>query len=170
MGIIDIVLSGLLGYGCYKGIKNGLFVELASLVSFVLGVYLAIKFSYVTQSFLEGMVDWSPKTIQVMSFVLTLIVVVVGIHLLAKIFTKIADFAFLGWVNKLAGAFFALLKTALLLGIVLSLFQKVNVNDMLVSKEKQENSLLFNPIMATADFVLPVVKNWFEDLNLTSNQ
>lgn len=34
MGFIDIVLGALLAYGLYKGLKNGLFVELASLISF----------------------------------------------------------------------------------------------------------------------------------------
>ena len=47
MDIIDIFLGCALGFGAYKGIKNGLFVELASLISFFVGVFMAIKFSSV---------------------------------------------------------------------------------------------------------------------------
>jgi membrane protein required for colicin V production len=76
----------------------------------------------------------------------------------------IASTLFLGWLNKLGGAFFAVLKTILLLGIVLSLFRKVNFENMLISKETQENSLFFNPILKTTEVLLPVLTEWFEDL------
>ena len=45
MGFLDIVLGALLAFAFYKGIKNGLFVELASFVSLLFGIYLAVKFS-----------------------------------------------------------------------------------------------------------------------------
>jgi membrane protein required for colicin V production len=162
MGIIDIFLAVLLGYGAYKGLKNGLFVEIASLISFVIGVYIAIKFSSFVATAIGG--DEPSKTIKVTAFVITLIGVIVAIHLLAKIFSGIASFVFLGWLNKLGGAVFGTLKTALLLGIVLSLFQKVNIDDALVSKETQENSIFFNPILKTSEFMLPVLTVWFKDL------
>jgi len=44
MGFVDIILGGLLGYALYKGVKNGLFVEVASLVSLLAGIYFATKF------------------------------------------------------------------------------------------------------------------------------
>lgn len=159
MDFIDIVLAGLLGYSAYKGLKNGLFVELASLISFFVGIYIAVKFSYVVGVFIG-----ESKSAKVAAFVITLIAVVIGIHLLAKVFSGIANFVFLGWLNKLGGAFFAILKTTLMLGIILSLFQKVNINDALVSKETQEKSLLFNPILKTSEFMLPVLTDWFKDL------
>lgn len=167
MGFIDIALAALLVFGLIKGLRNGLFVELASLVAFFVGIYAAVKFSYLAKALLEEAVSWSPKTVQLTAFVLTLVVVVVAIHLLAKIFTGIADFAFLGWLNTLGGGVFAVLKTVLLLGIVLSLFQKVNLNNMLVSQETQENSLLFHPILKTSEVLLPVLTDWFEALKNT---
>jgi membrane protein required for colicin V production len=164
MGIIDIVLGALLVFGFYKGFKNGLFVELASLISFFVGIFVAIKFSYIISAVLEKNVSWSPKTIKVSAFIFTLLLVVIAVHLLAKVFTGIVSFAFLGGVNTLAGGLFATIKTALLIGIVLSLFQKVNINDMIVSKETQENSLLFNPCIKTSEALLPTLTNWFMDL------
>ena len=164
MEFIDIFLAALLVFGFYKGCKNGLFVELASLISFVIGIYVAIKFSYVVSSFLGKHVSWSPKTIQISAFIITLLLVIVVIHLLAKMLTGVASFAFLGWINTLLGGFFATIKTALLIGIVLSLFQKVNINNMIVSKKTQESSFFFNPCIKTAEIILPVLTDWFEDL------
>lgn len=159
MSYIDIILGGLLIFGLIRGIKNGLFVELASLISFFIGIYIAIKFSYIIGGFIG-----ESKTAKVAAFIITLILVIVGIHLLAKVFSKIANFVFLGWLNRLGGAFFAVLKTALLLGIVLSLFQKVNIDNAIISKETQEESIFFNPIMKTSEILLPVLNDWFIDL------
>ena len=45
MSFFDIIIGGLLCYSLYKGIRNGLFVEMASFFSLILGIYIAIKFS-----------------------------------------------------------------------------------------------------------------------------
>lgn len=170
MGIIDIFIGAALGYGLYKGLKNGLFVELASFVAFFLGLFITIKFSYIVAAILEKIVPWSHKTIVVTAFLLTLVLVVIAIHLSAKILSGIANFAFLGWANKLAGAVFGTLKTALLIGVVLSLFLKVNVNSMFLSKETQEKSLFIHPCMKTSEVLLPILTDWFVDLKDKTKQ
>ncbi len=164
MSLLDIFLGAALAFAFYKGWKNGLFVELASLISFFVGIFVAIKFSYLMESVLHGFLSWSPKTVKITAFVLTLILVIVAIHFLAKVFTKITSFAFLGWLNTLGGAVFGTLKTALLLGILLSLVQKININDMIISKEKQKESMFFNPILKTSETLLPFLTTWFKDL------
>lgn len=170
MGFIDIILAALLVFGLIKGLRNGFFIELASLLSLFLGIYIAIKFSYMLRSAVESVVSWSSKTVQVTAFVLMLILVIIAIHLLAKALTGVASFAFVGWLNTLGGGIFALIKTALLLGIVLSLFQKVNIDNMLISKGTQEKSLLFNPLLKTSEVLLPVLTDWFETLKSTQSQ
>jgi membrane protein required for colicin V production len=164
MSAIDILLGAVLAFAFYKGWKNGLFVELASLVSYFVGIYIAIKFSYLIQGSIGSIFGWSEKTAKVVAFVLTLLLVIVGIHFLAKVFTKMASFAFLGWLNTLGGAVFATLKATLLLGIVLSIVLKININDLLISKEKQNESVFFNPVLKTSEAMLPFLKDWFEDL------
>ena len=163
MGFIDIVLGAFLAYGMFKGFKNGLIVELASLLSLYIGIYVAVKFSSVVGN-AHGDTLSTSKTGKVIAFVLTFLAVVVGIHYLAKALSKIASIVFLGWLNKMGGVVFGLLKTVLIVGIVLSLFQKVNINDTLISKETQENSVFFNPILKTSEFMLPVLTDWFKDL------
>lgn len=164
MGFIDIIIGALLVFGFYKGFKNGLFVELASIVAFFVGIFIAIKFSFIVAGIFEKNVSWSPKTVQAMAFLITLGIVVVLIHLAAKILSGLASFAFLGWANTLGGGIFGALKTAIIIGIMLNLFQKVNMNDMLVSKETQENSLFYTPCLKTSETLLPILGDWFTDL------
>ena len=162
MSLMDIILGALLVLGLYKGLKNGLFVELASLLSFFIGLFIAIKFSYLMVAFFPA--TWSSKTIKIASFVITLLLIMIAIYQLATVFSKIANFAYLGWLNKLGGAFFAVLKSILLIGIVLGLIQKINFNNVLISKKTQNASLFFNPILKTTETILPLLTNWFNDL------
>jgi membrane protein required for colicin V production len=164
MSFLDIVLGVLLVTSMFKGIKNGLFVELSSLISLILGIYIAIKFSYLARIMLSGWVHWNPKTIQVTAFIITLLFIILGISLLAKFLTSIANFAQLGVINKLGGGFFCLLKTILILSIFLNLFEKINFNNTFVKKETLDNSVFYRPIQQTAGFIYPSIEKWYEDL------
>ena len=126
MSIIDIVLGALLLFGVIRGIMKGLFVEIASLVALVLGVYGAIHFSYFASGFLESKVDWNEKTINIVAFAITFVVIVLTISLAGKALTKLADFAALGIINKLAGGVFGALKIGLILSVLLTVFNKLN--------------------------------------------
>lgn len=164
MGFLDIILGVLLAFAFYKGLKNGLFVELASLVSLLAGIYFAVKFSSFIRDILMGYVKWNPNTIQVVAFILTFIAVVVLVTILGKFLTGIADFAFLGWLNKLGGGFFRVLKTVLIISIVFAVFEKINYNHILAKKETLDNSLFYNPIQKTAAFMYPSLKEWYSSL------
>lgn len=170
MSFLDIVLGALLAYALYNGIKKGLFVELASLISLVVGIFIAIKFSYILRSIIANYVSWSPKYIDIVSFGLTFLGVVIAIHALAKVFTKIADFAYLGWLNKLGGATFSILKTVLVLSIVFNLFQKININNFIVNKETLDKSMFYNPIQEISGFVYPSLNKVYEDIKMKTKE
>ena len=163
MSFLDIILGALLLYALYNGIKNGLFVAFASLISLIVGIYAAIKFSYLVKNVLTDAAASSSKYIEVISFTLTFLIVVVGIRLLAKFFTSIADFAYLGWLNKLGGAVFNVLKTILMLSIIFNIFQKMNVNNFIVKQETLDKSLFYNPIQEISKFIYPSLEEWYTD-------
>jgi membrane protein required for colicin V production len=162
MEMIDIVLAVILILGIIKGFRNGFFVELASLVSILLGIYLAIRFSFITKSYLEKEVSWDPKTIQVAAFAITFIAVIVAVSLLAKAFTSIANFASLGFLNNLLGALLGVLRTILVLSIVLNLFQKIHFENCFLSKENKAKSSLYPVIQEVSKNIYPSIEAWFE--------
>lgn len=161
MGFLDIVLCILLVFGLISGIRNGFFVELASLVSLLLGIFVAIKFSYLMKTYLENHGFAGNKWIEVIAFALTFLVVIIAVSLLAKFFTKIADFTSLGWLNKLLGAVFGSLKTLLMISVMLNLFQKINVNYTFTSKETLDKSKLYTPIQEVSKMIYPSISEWF---------
>ena len=64
----------------------------------------------------------------------------------------------LGWLNKLLGVIFALLKCALIVGLVIMAFNSINGTFHLISDETLSNSLLYGPIRDTANNVFPYLK------------
>ena len=164
MSFLDIVLGVLLLYAVYKGLMNGLFVELAGLISLLLGVYVAIKFSNFTAEKLTSIVHWNPKTIQISAFIITFILVIVAISLLAKLMTKIANFAYLGLPNKIGGIAIRVIKMVLIISIFLNVFEKINYDNYFAKKETLDNSIFYRPIQKTAGFIFPTLETWFENL------
>jgi membrane protein required for colicin V production len=155
MSIIDIVLGALLLFGIIRGVLKGLFVEVASLVALILGVYGAIHFSYFASGFLESKVDWNEKTINIVAFAITFVIIVLVISFAGKALTKLADFAALGILNKLLGGVFGALKIGLILSVLLIVFDKMNNTLPFMEKEDLEDSMLYQPVKSIAPMIFP---------------
>lgn len=155
MAVIDIVLGALLLFGLVRGFMKGLFVEVASLVALIAGVYGAIHFSYFVAEFLQTKTAWNEKTINIIAFAITFVVIIIAIALAGKALTKLADFAALGILNKLLGGVFGALKIGLILSVLLIVFNKLNNTLTFVDEKHIEESLLYKPVKAIAPLVFP---------------
>lgn len=157
MGVIDIVLGALILFGLIRGFSKGLFVEVASLVALIAGVYGAIHFSNFAANFLIEKVDWELKYINIVAFAITFVVIVVVIGMAGKALTKIANFAALGLINRLLGAVFGALKIAVILSVVLIVFDKFNKTIPFADEDDLESSVLYTHVKALVPVVLPYI-------------
>jgi len=157
MSFIDIILGLLLAYGLYKGLKNGLFVEFASLVALIAGIFGAIQFSYIAGGYLSQNMQWDERYIKIAAFVITFFAIVIGVNLAGRFLTKIADFAMLGLLNKVAGGLFGTLKVAIILGALLIFIERVNSSVGLVKNETKQNSVLYGPVKEIGAFIFDAV-------------
>ena len=155
MGVFDIILAALLLFGLVRGFMKGLFVEVASLVALIAGVYGAIHFSNYAAEFLQNRFEWNEKTINITAFAITFVVIILVISLAGKALTKIADFAALGILNKLLGGIFGALKIGLILSVLLIVFDKMNRTIPFVDKTELEESVLYNPVKSLAPTIFP---------------
>ncbi|WP_010519619.1 CvpA family protein [Croceivirga radicis] len=170
MTFIDIVLGLLLIWGLYKGLKNGLFVELASLVALIAGIYGTIHFSYIAGDYIENNTGWNPSYVKIASFLITFIIIVLVVHFAGKLLTKIADFAMLGLLNKIAGGIFGALKVAIIVGALLVFFEKVTASLNFIDKEDQTNSILYGPVRDIGALVFSKVFSEKEQLDKENQQ
>ena len=155
MSVIDIVLGALILFGLVRGFMKGLFVEVASLVALIAGVYGAIHFSNFAAEFLQTRTAWSEKTINITAFAITFVIIVLAIGIAGKALTKLADFAALGILNKLTGGAFGALKIALILSVVLNVFDKLNNTITLLDDDTKQESALYKPVKSLVPMIFP---------------
>lgn len=155
MNTIDIIIGIILIFGTVNGFLKGLFIEVTTLVGLVLGVYGAIHFSHFLGDFLKDHVSWDESMLQLVSFAGTFLIILIGMVLLGKAMTKIAETIALGFFNKLVGAIFGFLKYALILSIVLIVYDEINASLRFVEKEKVKKSVLYEPVKNFAPAIFP---------------
>ncbi|MEZ4793165.1 MAG: CvpA family protein [Gelidibacter sp.] len=157
MSVLDIILAALILFGLMRGLLKGLFVEVASLVALVVGIYGAIHFSNFAASFLQDKTEWSEKTINIVAFAITFVIIVLVIAMAGKALTKLADFAALGLLNKILGGVFGALKIGLILSIILIVFDSLNSTIPFTDEGTIEDSILYKPVKSLAPMIFPSI-------------
>jgi membrane protein required for colicin V production len=94
LNFIDIAVVCLLFYGLIRGAFRGFFVEIASLLALVLGVFGALHFSSFTASLLSNYLAW--EYLPLLAFALTFVGIIIGVSWVGKLLTKLAKVILLG--------------------------------------------------------------------------
>lgn len=163
---LDVLVMIAMVYSIWQGITKGFFVSLASFLSIMIGTIAALKFSNVIKTYMYESMNWDSKFVPVLSFVLVFVLAVFLTTLIAKFVTKVFDAIMLGMLNRLLGVLFQVLLTAFIICVILSMFDEVNVNNMLASKETLEKSFSYTCYRGISENILPslfqMVKHLFE--------
>ncbi len=163
MNLLDIIIIIPIIWFAYRGFSRGLIIELASLVGLILGIYAALYFSDYAAEIIERNFNLSSGYLSVISFIVTFIIVVIMIYIIGRMLEKLIDMVALGFLNKLAGLVFGVLKAVVLISLALLVIN--HYNDKLISSEKKENSLLYGPIAEVAPFLWQNIENFnFKEL------
>lgn len=160
MNYIDIILGLLLLFAAISGFRKGLVSELASLAALILGIWGAIEFSYITTDFLVENFNFETEYLNIISFIITFIVIVILVHIVGSAVNKFIEAAMLGFINKLAGLAFGILRSALILSIILIVFDKIDEDVEILSKEAKTESRLYEPIRNFAPSLFPFINIW----------
>ena len=140
------------------GISKGLVEQLVSLLSLVVGVWAAFHFSSALAEWLNGYLQVEPKIINICAFALTVILTVLILNLIGKLITKTLSMASLGWANRLLGLVFALLKAALVIGLLIFIFDPINARFILVNQEVLDASVVYSALHDLSMKVFPFLK------------
>lgn len=156
MNYFDIITGILLILAIIKGFKNGLIIELASLAALVLGLFGAIKFSSITETYLMEHIDSSH--IGLIAFIVTFIAIVIGVHLVAKVVDKLVSAIALGMINRVLGAIFSLLKYAFIISVIIAILGSFEKTYSLIPEEQKSSSHLYEPLKSIAPSIFPYLQ------------
>ena len=158
MNVIDIIILICCVPALVQGFRKGFISQAVSLVSLVLGAWLAFKFSEPVGEWIKGIADVDGVVLQVLSFTLIFLVVYLVLLLAGKIIRSLVKVVMLGWLDKLLGMTFAVLKVLLIIGLVIICIDAINSTLTLIPSETLDGSVLYHPIKSVADVVFPYLK------------
>jgi membrane protein required for colicin V production len=167
MNYIDIVLGLLLLFSAIGGFRNGFVAEVVSLAALVFGIWGAIEFSDVTSEFLVENFNMKSDHLNIISFIVTFIVIVILVHIVGNVVKKFVDIVMLGFIDNLAGLVFGVLKSALILSVILVIFDKIDDDVHILSTEAKSKSRLYEPMRSFAPSVFPFLDVWDDRENPT---
>ena len=158
MSTPDIIILICFLPAIISGITKGFIEQVIALVSLILGAWLAFKFSTVVSDWLKPYFEVSETVMNVISFAVIMVAVVLVLFVLSKILTGVTKLVMLGWLDRLLGLVFALLKAGLIIGILIILFDTLNVKFELVEEKVLDESVLYAPIRDIAYMIFPYLK------------
>jgi membrane protein required for colicin V production len=162
MNYVDIVLGILLILSAISGFSKGFVEELAGLVALILGILAAIYFSDIVGQFLTNTFHFTFKYLHIVAFIVTFILVVILVHIIGSVVNKMVKAISLGFLNRLAGLAFGAVKGALILSVLLVVFDKVDKDVHIISVDTKAESKLYTPIRNFAPGVFPFLDFWKE--------
>jgi membrane protein required for colicin V production len=162
MNLLDLGILALLILVTLRGYFRGLFQELAVLVGLVGGLLVAARTYLALAALILPLVQnlyWA----QGIAFALVLVVFYWLVRFLAYVLQRLLYHLYLDILDRLLGAFFALLKGCLFLGLALLLLGVVFPKDSRLIKESRLQPVLTQLARRTLDLLPPDFKKRMKD-------
>ena len=158
MNILDIILLVCFIPAIISGLRKGFIAQVVAIISIVLGVWLSVKSATLVGSWISQWIEASPQLINIISFAIIFIAVAVLLFTIGKLIEATIKIIMLGWINKLLGVLFSMLKCILIIGFLIIVFEAINDAFGLVPESYLSDSLLYAPFRDIADSVFPLFK------------
>ena len=159
MRIVDIILSICFVPALVSGIRKGFISQVVAIISIIAGVWISFEFSSAVGAWLGQYIEATENTLKLIAFIIIMIAVFAGLALAGRLLEGVINFVMLGWLNKLLGVAFALLKTGLITGLLIMLFSSLNNNLHIVSDQVLAESVLYTPLKEIAYTIFPYLKS-----------
>ncbi len=117
MNPFDILIIVILGYSLVRGLFRGLVKELSSIVGVLGGFYAAYTYYNVLAGLLSRLIH-DISYLNILSFLIIFCGVLIIVGVLGVIIKYLLNIAFLGWIDRISGVVFGVLKGILIVSIL----------------------------------------------------
>ncbi|MEI6817353.1 MAG: CvpA family protein [Bacteroidota bacterium] len=155
MNELDIMLALPLLFGAYKGFKNGLVYEILILIVMIGGVFGGYRLVNFITEYVQTNYGYHSRMLPFYCFIGVLIILMVLIYFISKSSNTLLDFFGLGIINKIAGALLGIIKWAFFASLLFYLLAPFDGNNLLITKEKKDESMLYEPVKEFSLLIIP---------------
>ncbi len=154
MNYLDFAIIIPVLWGMFKGFKNGLISEMGAVISLILGIWLAFKFSIQAGEFIASKTSITPQYQEVVAFSLIFLIVVVLCFLVTRLLKNFFKAISLAWLDKLLGIVFGAGKWVIIIAFAFFFVQTLIARYYTEPVELLETSLFFKPLANAAQSVI----------------
>lgn len=158
MNVVDLIVCLVLALALWNGWRQGFVVQVCSLAGIVAGIWLASQFGAQVGAWLR----LDEEVAAAGGFVTVLVAVVLIIAIAGRLVRRLFHFAGLGLADILLGMAVSVVKYLLVLSVLFSAFDKLNVDYGLVGPQTLGESRSYRPIMHLSDSLFPFLE-WVGD-------
>ena len=155
---IDLIIMVPVLWGGYKGYSKGFIIEVTTMLSLVLAIFLGFQLMETVISYLKEIIDVSDGMLPFIAFIAVFIAVLFLISWLAKVLKKIVHFTILGQLDNLSGVIFGSLKYAFILSILLWLTDQTS---LIIPSSFTEDSMLYPMLVEYSPVLIEQVTTIF---------
>ena len=159
MNILDIIILICLIPALIQGLIKGFISQAIAIISLIACVWASARFGGVVCEWLSQYISGSEQVLRIAAFALIFILVIVVLSLIGKILDKIIQIVMLGWLNKLLGGVFAILKWVLIMSLIVVAFNSINQTFNIVKPNVLAESQLYPVLTEIANTVFPYLKS-----------
>ncbi len=165
MNYIDLVILVFLIIAAIKGFSKGLIIGLASLAGLVLGIMFSLKYAGNLAINLQHLFGNHSKFLFFAAYAICFLIIVLLVHIIAKSLEKVIEIAALGFINRLAGAGFGVIKTLFVFSAIIYLIRIADPESRLIKPETKQESFVYEPLEWLLPASLPFLKSQLERIN-----
>lgn len=147
MNVVDIIIIIVLIFFAIKGLICGLIKEAAGIAAILVGLFIAVNFSGWLTNFILEKGWFDPKYIEIISFTIIFLGVIILVIVLSKLLNKFANAISIQWLNKLAGLAFGGIKGALIIAGSCYLIERIIQNFSLTDQAIFADSKIYNQLL-----------------------
>jgi membrane protein required for colicin V production len=168
MNLLDLIIGVILILFALAGLRKGLIIEAFYLASIVIGIYGAMFFSDVMAEWISELINVKEEYLALIAFILTFIVFMILIRFLGRVISNLISTIHLGFIDKIGGIVFGLLKGALLVSVLIMVLNIFGISDVIDEKTKDKSILygyteqIANVIYKNQDMIKDSMEKSFE--------
>ena len=117
MNPFDVFIIIVLGYSIVRGLFRGLVKEASSIIGVLGGFYAAYSYYPAVAKLISGLIV-NTAYLNILSFLIIFSGVLIIISIIGIVIKYLLNVAFLGWIDRLCGVFFGLIKGVLIVTVL----------------------------------------------------
>ena len=155
----DLIILICLIPAIFAGFMKGFVRQAAAVAALILGVWAGYHFSDFVSTKLANWINVEQNILNIISFAIIFIGVLILVNLAGRAIEGLVKLVLLGWLDKLAGIIFALIKYAFIFSILIYLIESLDELFKFLPRETLQNSVLYWYLSKIAPVVFPYLKN-----------